>query len=175
MKAKDHMYGLEHEKLLDLLNYNADTGRFNLKRQMCRWPKGMVVGFNRKDGYRDVSVCGRRYLEHRLAWFYVHGTWPSEQIDHINGSRSDNRICNLREATKSENMSNNPGHYTRRSSHRGVACRCDGGEEKWYAQIRKGGKTVKVSGLRSEADAIKVRLELEAEYHGEFACSLSRG
>lgn len=46
------------------------------------------------------------YLEHRLAWLYVTGTWPSDQIDHVNGIRDDNRIFNLREATGPENNGN---------------------------------------------------------------------
>ena len=175
MKSRDHLYGLTQEKLLDLIIYDSETGQFSLRKKMGRWPAGFVVGFTRKDGYRDVSVCGRRYLAHRLAWFYTHGTWPADQIDHVNGNRSDNRLCNLREASKSENMRNNPGHSCRSSSHRGVGCRREYGKEKWYAQIRKDGLTVKVSGFETEAQAIVERLRLEAEYHGEFSCSASRG
>jgi hypothetical protein len=49
---------------------------------------------------------GKRYKEHILAWFFYHGSWPTGQIDHINGIKDDNRICNLRDVTQSKNMYN---------------------------------------------------------------------
>jgi hypothetical protein len=53
-------------------------------------------------------VLGRIYLAHRLAWMYVYGRWPAKglDIDHINGNRQDNRIANLREVTRGQNMQN---------------------------------------------------------------------
>jgi hypothetical protein len=57
-------------------------------------------------GYITIRVIYKSYLAHRLAWLYVHGEWPENLIDHINNNRSDNRICNLRKATKTENNRN---------------------------------------------------------------------
>lgn len=57
---------------------------------------------------------------HRLAWFYVHGRWPTADIDHINGNRDDNRLCNLREATRQQNIQNSKRRSDNRSGIKGV-------------------------------------------------------
>src|SRR5690606_29052356 len=67
---------------------------------------GREAGGKQGGGYLRFSVDGKHYLAHRLAWLYVHGKWPSDQIDHINGDRSDNRIDNLRDVTHAENRRN---------------------------------------------------------------------
>ena len=56
-----------------------------------------MAGSVHSTGYVRIGIDGRKYTSHRLAWLYVHGVWPSDQIDHINRNRSDNRIANLRE------------------------------------------------------------------------------
>jgi len=56
-----------------------------------------MAGSVHSTGYVRIGVDGGKYTAHCLAWLYTHGVWPSDQIDHINGNRSDNRIANLRE------------------------------------------------------------------------------
>lgn len=67
---------------------------------------GDVAGSKIGNGYLEIGVFGRRYLAHRLAWFYVHGSWPNDEIDHLNHNRSDNRIANLRVVSRSQNEQN---------------------------------------------------------------------
>ena len=67
---------------------------------------GDVAGCLRNDGYTTIKIDGRIHRAHRLAWLHVHGEWPNDQLDHINGSRSDNRLANLRAASHSENQHN---------------------------------------------------------------------
>jgi len=57
-------------------------------------------------GYRCIKVLGRLQLAHRLAWLYVHGVWPDHEIDHLNGIRSDNRLGNLRDVSRTTNSEN---------------------------------------------------------------------
>jgi hypothetical protein len=86
-------------------------------------------------GYIFISVLGRRQLAHRLAWLYVHGELPKEDMDHINGVRNDNRLANLRVCSRAENMQNSVRDPGRNSRLVGVTF--DRNRGKWFAQIRR--------------------------------------
>jgi hypothetical protein len=93
-----------HDRLKYLLDYNPETGIFIWKVSR-RVRSGDVAGYTNDRGYVLVRVDGKLYKAHRLAWFYVHGVWPDE-IDHIHGNRSDNRISQLRDVPHSGNAQN---------------------------------------------------------------------
>lgn len=98
---------LTHERLVEVLAYDAEAGVFTWRlRTSIRVKVGNRAGTARKDGYLHVGIDGAKYLLHRLAYFYQHREWPAGDVDHINGVKSDNRACNLRAATRSENMQN---------------------------------------------------------------------
>lgn len=90
---------LTQDRLRELLHYDPETGLF-IRRvtTAARATAGTIAGDMDSKGYWRLRVDRKRYLAHRLAWFYVHGEWP-EEIDHINCKRTDNRLCNLRPAT----------------------------------------------------------------------------
>jgi hypothetical protein len=79
---------------------------------------GKVAGTTNAAGYIVIGIDGKDYYAHRLAWLFTRGRWPTNEIDHCNGVRSDNRILNLREADRSSNMHNLQG--ARRDSKTGV-------------------------------------------------------
>jgi hypothetical protein len=97
---------LTHQRLLELLHYDPETGAFTWRvhRQCVR--AGSAAGHVNKQGYVRVVVEGKSRGGHRLAWFYVHGVWPTGLIDHKNRSKSENWINNLRDVTHAENMQN---------------------------------------------------------------------
>ncbi|MGV7034863.1 HNH endonuclease signature motif containing protein [Methylobacterium symbioticum] len=107
---------LTHARLRELLRYEPDTGNLIWRVRRSKGGSGAQVGdtagYTAEDGYVRVSVDNRRYLAHRLAWFWMIGAWPVGTIDHRNRKKADNRWDNLREATYSQNGVNR--HRTRK-------------------------------------------------------------
>lgn len=101
------MSDLTAERVRELLHYEPATGIFTRRiRTSNRTKVGAIVGADNGKGYLQISVDWRLYSAARLAWLYMTGEWPKEEIDHINRVRSDNRFSNLREATRSSNNCN---------------------------------------------------------------------
>ena len=98
---------LTAQRLRELLSYNAETGQFTwLDRRKSAISRSGLAGFVVKDRYRAINIDGRRHFAHRLAWLYVTGSWPNNDIDHINCIPSDNRFCNLRDVSRRTNSEN---------------------------------------------------------------------
>lgn len=98
---------LTRERLCELLRYEPESGLFIRLTRPCGTVQiGDVAGSINKDGYVRILIDGRGYMAHRLAWLYVNGTWPENEIDHVNGVRSDNRVINLRDLHHSQNQTN---------------------------------------------------------------------
>ena len=112
------MADLSQQYLIEAIDYNPETGCFTWKdrpRHHFNCDRGFKMWNARYSGSRAgffvgdyVSLCidNITYCAHRLAWLYIHGSMPNGEIDHINGIRDDNRITNLRDVTKSENLKN---------------------------------------------------------------------
>jgi hypothetical protein len=96
------------------LVYDLESGL--LSRKKNNKPCGRV----RPDGYVDFKVYGKRHLAHRLAWLYVHGSWPSKFIDHIDRDKQNNSIANLRDISRSENHRHRPTFKSNTSGVPGV-------------------------------------------------------
>lgn len=97
---------LELSLLKEFLSYDEATGQFIWLKRRSTMSAGDIAGTPNDSGYIQIRFFGKFYRAHRLAWFYVNGKWPEFEIDHINGIRTDNRICNLRDADRSENAQN---------------------------------------------------------------------
>lgn len=154
---------LTAERLKQVLTYNPVTGWF--------WRGDTLAGSLNLAGYRQIRVDGKLYLAHRLAWLYVHGEWPADEIDHINGDRADNRFANLRPVTSGQNKMNSAKRSDNTSGVKGVSLRADTG--KWFAYINAGPGTRRV-GLGcydTLAEAAEARRYAEAKMHGDFARS----
>lgn len=95
------------QELRERLDYDPVSGVFRWKTSASnRIRVGSTAGCINTIGYCQIYIGSKPYLAHRLAWLHVFGAWPDGVIDHINGNRSDNRICNLREATRAQNNAN---------------------------------------------------------------------
>lgn len=155
---------ITQERLKELLHYDPDTGLFTCARSRPGCRVGAVAGTRRKDGYLVVSLDSRRYFTHRLALLYMTGELPTLDIDHINGDRADNRWCNLREATNSENMQNQRrGHSDSTSGLLGVSWHKN--RSKWRAQITANKQTINLGSFSTPEEAHAAYLKAKEELH----------
>lgn len=128
------------ERVRECFDYNQDTGVFIWKiRTSNRIRVGDPTGcISTTDGYMYIRLDRRNHVAHRLAWAFVHGYFPPDDVDHINGIRSDNRIGNLREASRAENGQNRKTSSNNKSGVKGVCRHQKSG--KWRAQVHFEGK-----------------------------------
>lgn len=129
-------------------------------------PAGCIHKIN---GYRVIRIGGKLQFSHRLIWLYVHGEFPEDQIDHINGERSDNRIENLRAVTDRENSRNKSKYTNNTSGTTGVSWEKQ--EGKWHAIIRVDGRQKHLGFFDDIDEAIAARKAAEVvwgfhENHG---------
>lgn len=152
---------LTQERLKDLIDYNPETGQITRKAGKFTKQVRQTGLSKRTNGYLTLSVDKKLFAAHRLAWFYVYGTWPAE-IDHIDGDRTNNRIANLRPATRSQNNANGKIRKDNTSGHKGVAW--DASKRKWVVHVGK----KQIGRFVSKEAAIKARLAAAERQFGEF-------
>jgi HNH endonuclease/AP2 domain len=146
------------DRIRATVNYDPLTGLFTRK-------SGPGRGGNKNGaGYIQLNVDGKFYYGHRLAWWFVYGEWPSGELDHINGDRSDNRIANLRLASRQQNAANTP---KRRAGLKGVFWNTR--RKKWYAQMQFRRSKLHLGVFNTEAEAHKAYCRATLERNGEFA------
>jgi hypothetical protein len=154
---------LKVERLKKLLRYDAKTGVFTWIIYKAGTNPGGVCKRISEKGYVKIVVDGIIYLAHRLAWLYVHGAWPNEEIDHINGIRHDNRLCNLREASRSENAQNQGLHRNNTSGYPGV--NFHKASRSWRAVIGISNTKRVLGYFRNKEDASAAYLQAKEEIH----------
>jgi hypothetical protein len=107
---------LSQNEIKELLSYDELTGIFKWSKKRRGIKVNVALGTDNGFGYLRITVLGKQYYAHRLAWLYVYGKWPKYEIDHINGNRSDNRIKNLRDITQISNCQNRNSHQSNSES-----------------------------------------------------------
>lgn len=152
---------LTHERLLEVLEYCSWSGLFRWKIQRHKVNKGQVAGYRSKLGYMRIGIDGEYFRSCRLAWFYVHGKWPKDIIDHKDGVKYHDWIDNLREANTRENNWNKGRTSRNRSGFKGVSVTVKG---KFTAYLCLG-------TYETAEEAYEVYKEAAIKLHGEFAHS----
>ena len=155
---------ISHKELCEILEYDSTNGGFiwkvNRGSVKC---KGKRAGSINDRGYRVIVINKKTYKEHRLIWFYHYKKWPEDQIDHINRSKVDNRIENLRECITSENCQNRNKQSNNTSGYTGVnwSKQC----KKWRAEICVNNKSKYLGLFENIDDAISAYNNAKLKYH----------
>ena len=146
------------ERLKELFEY-TDGLLIRKTKPSIRSAVGQVVGFSDKEGYLRVSVDKRQYLLHRLVYLLHFG--------HVNGNKADNRIENLRPATKYQNILNSQRRSDNTSGVKGVCWNAR--KRKWFARIHVDKKHISLGYYDDLELADLVVQEARVIYHKEFA------
>jgi len=157
---------ITQQELKELVNYDKDTGIFTWKKRTSNRVKvGDAIGNLHNCGYVEMSVGGKRYLAHRIAWLYMYGYIP-QLIDHIDGNKQNNKICNLREATYQSNVYNSKIRSDNKS---GVRCvSWNKKRNSWEVRLKIDGKLKHYGDYKDLSDAKKVADKIRSESHKEF-------
>lgn len=156
------------EYIASLVEYDAETGVVRWKVAKSKNIRvGAAAGSIQNHGYVSLSIDGRRFYAHRIAWLLTYGEWPCRFIDHINGAGTDNRLSNLRLASNGENQMNAKKRRDNTSGVRGVYW--DKSNTAWMVSIEANGKKVNAGRFKQKEEATRIANELRERLHGDFA------
>lgn len=157
------------KELKEHIFYDETTGQFTrIKNSGQRGIAGTICNCKTNNGHIQITVKGRTYPAHRLAWLYIYGEFPKNQIDHINNIKTDNRIINLRESTNQQN-SFNKNQSVGISGLKGVYWNKK--IKKWISVPVLNYKKHYLGQFDNKEDAYKAYVNFCKENHGEFFCN----
>lgn len=157
---------ISSDYLKSIIDYNPVSGKLTWISSRQHINAGSPAGTINKKGYLQVKIDQNLYAGHRLAWLFMKGCWPDNEVDHINGIKSENIWENLREVNHSQNMTNSRVRKDNASGVTGVYL--NKGIDRWVARININGKKVDVRCDGTFEGAVKARKEAEIEHYGEF-------
>ncbi len=145
---------MTQKRLKELVRYDKHSGYFtNIKKKR--------VGTPNDKGYLTLWLDGKNRKAHRMAWLYMHGKLPIE-IDHVNHNKADNRLINLRDVTRKENMRNVKKGKGNNSGEVGVGW--DKDNSRWRARITVDAKVIHLGRFSLYSDAVNARKNAEVLY-----------
>lgn len=149
--------------LRECLSYDAETGVLRWKARRSNVPAGTVAGYVDHRGYRFIRL-GKLLLAHRVAWAIHYGAWPERDIDHRNADKGDNRIANLRLASRPQNNAN---AHSRTALPKG--CYRLKNRQRWYSQIKVNGRNVRLGTFATPEAAAAAFMRAHQMAHGEYS------
>ena len=160
----------ENIRTIDIIaavRYEPETGRFFSMRP-CN--EGLEIGsINKSNGYKYLNIYGKAYRASRVAWLCAHGKWPKNHVDHINGDRTDNRLENLRDVTRTVNNQNIHRPFkTNKLGFLGVDL--DKKSNRYRASIRHNGKNRTLGRFKTPEEAHEAYVKAKKQLH--VGCTL---
>lgn len=150
-------------ELRKIFSYDQRTGLITWIKGSLRWPSGRVAGsFDKGTGYIIVTLRSTAMRGHRLAWALHYGEWPEDEIDHINGIRNDNRVENMRNATRETN-NQNIRTATKANASGILGVRFKGGS--WMSSIRVKGRAIHLGSFGSAEAAHQAYVDAKRVNH----------
>ena len=156
---------LSQSELKRLLHYNPETGVFTrLVKTAHRIKIGDIAGCKDK-GYLRIRINGNLYLAHRLAFLYITGAWPENEVDHDDRIRDNNKWDNLKDSTVQYNNKNHKIRSDNKSGFNGVYW--DKNCKRWRSQIAVDGEIKRLGCFIRKSDAIDARkqADIDCGYH----------
>lgn len=161
-KSRDPKSLITREQLKQQLTYDPETGSFVWNLDFRHRRKGDRAGDLNTNGYLQTWVLGKRYLLHRLAYLYMEGTHPDQEIDHIDGDRTNNRWDNLRHVPGAVNAKNLKRSRRNKTGCTGISlCPVSA---KWVATISVNGQLVTIGRYKMKFEARQARKAAEKKY-----------
>ena len=150
--------------------YDPQTGILTWAKAPAKRVKaGAAAGTITRDGYVNVTFHRRPYRAHRIAWMLSTGNWPTGEIDHIDGNRTNNRLANLRDVSRKTNAQNR--RFARKNSKSGLIGATWSEERKnWSASIMLNGKLKRVGTFNSAQEAHEAYVDAKRKLHS--GCTL---
>lgn len=156
---------LTAERVRELLHYDAFRGLFYWKKNHgMRARAGKLAGGLNTHDRVIIGIDGGRYQASRLAWLWMTGEWPSDEIDHRNTFGWDDRWVNLREATDKDQAGNKAMYKNNTSGFKGVT----GRDGKWRAQIGINGRRTPLGTFPTKEEAAAAYESAAKKQFGEF-------
>lgn len=142
---------ITQEYLKSILQYNENTGEFIWLNPVSnnKIKIGQIAGSVYNNGYINITINYKRYKAHRIAWLYIYGYLPNNNIDHINGNKIDNKIENLRDVSQRYNCQNYDSHRNGKL----VGASYHKRDKKWLSYIRISGKLKSLGYYNTEIEA----------------------
>ena len=145
------------------LRYDAETGKLFWKLNKGTTGKAGNEAGGQNYGYLRIKINRKSYKAHRIAWLLTYGSWPVDQIDHINGNKKDNRLENLRAVSSGENARNQKIPKNNTSGAIGVSFYKKG--QYYQASIQINGKSKYLGVFKNKEEAIAARVAANIKYN----------
>ena len=165
--------GISPCRVKEILIYDALTGVFRWRRrnEVGAWWNGRyagtIAGGWDSKGYRRIAIDDHAHRAHRLAWAWMTGEWPQQEIDHVDGNRANNAWINLRLVSTSQNRANSIKHKDNETGLKGVSRYLH--YSLWRARIYVRGNDIALGYFKTPEEAHKAYCEAADKHFGQFA------